>query len=75
MSTMRGILFSLPSSSIAKARAMVRHALLGHHKESIKLLKINEVEEYRDGQMRLIMLTCNIVVKNQYRVTLPVSKM
>ena len=50
MSAMRGSLFSLPSSFTAKAKAMVRQALLGQHKDSIKLLKINEVEEYRDGR-------------------------
>ena len=43
-------LFSLPSSFAARAGAIVRETLNGiHHKESIKLLKIDEVEEYREG--------------------------
>ena len=44
-------LFSLPSSFAANTGAIVRQALHGlHHKESIKLLKIDEVEEYREGR-------------------------
>ena len=43
-------LFSLPSSYASSAGAIVRQAIRGwHHKETIKLLKIDEVEEYREG--------------------------
>ena len=42
--------FSQMSSFTAQNWVTVRKTLFGHHKDTIKLLKINEVEEYRDEQ-------------------------